>query len=772
MKTLLKSIMLAAASAMTLYACTENPDVAENNIPADDSNISQAEKMIELTISIDKPETVTTRTMVAEDGVTPMWCPGDAIGVSVQVDDSYENYQFVSQIEEASKTTTFKGLTAVAETIYTYYPYTSNGVNAEGKTLADIPAVQNPAPTSFDGSADLLVGKPLPMTPETTNIEGLQFKRAGGFLKIVLKDQTGSLAGQSVKSVSVSAESNLAGSAYLDLVNGELGAICGNESKTVTAAYTSATGYHIGDENAAAFLGVYPQTLATGSTLTISAATEGYGIERTITLPYDIEIAAGQITTLTVNLKAENISENEPFLLAMSIDGAEAEQIDETTFQIKMPYGTKTTALKPQFTTNGARVELKKEQNGSKDASTVDMSSPVTFTLTSPAGLTKDYKVAICYSDLPIVYITTPSAITSKDTWTENCTIDIWNAGKQSSTYEKAQMKGRGNSTWAYKKKPYAIKLDSKAEVLGMKKHKRWVLLANYLDVTCMRNATAFEIARQLDGLAWTPSGSFVDVVMNGELIGNYYLCEQIKVDKNRVNITEIGPEDMDEYDITGGYIFELDTYYDELFKFKTQYRNLPVQFKDPDEDINDVQFNYVENYFNKVEEILYGDNIDDSDDVFNYIDIDSYVDWYLVHTLALNREPNHPKSSYMHKDRGGKLIAGPVWDFDYGTFRLETSGLTIYNAIWYDALLNNKTFVTRLKERWVANKAKLEQVETFIEKTAEQIRESAEGNQVMWPVSGSPNYDGDLPFSEAIERMQQAYRQRIENIDKAIEAL
>lgn len=762
MKTPFKSAMLVAASAIAFTACTETVGEIANETPS-------SEKMIELTISIDKPQTVDTRTMVSEDGITPLWCPGDAIGVSVYVDEAYTNSEFVSDIGEVSKTATFTGRTTKSGTIYTYYPYRPEGVTSSGKAMSEIPAEQHPTPTSFDGGADLLVGKPVSMEPETTLIEGLRFKRVSGFLKIVLKDQTGILTGEKVNSVSVSAENDLAGSVYLDIVHGELEDIYANASKAVTATYTSDTQYGIGDEKAATYLGVYPQTLASGSTLVISAVTENYGINRTITLPYDVEIGAGQITTLTVNIKGENVSEAEPKLLTMRIGDVEAERIDETVFQIRMPYGADVTAVKPEFVTNGAWVELKNEQNGSKDASTVDLSSPVTFTLVSSAGRAKDYKVAVHYSNLPTVYLTTPSAITSKTNWTEECTIDIWNAGKENATYENVQIKGRGNSTWYYPKKPYAIKLDKKAKVLGMNKHKRWVLLANYLDVTCLRNAAAFEIARQLDGLAWTPSGRFVDVVMNGELVGNYYLCEQIKVDENRVDITEIDPKDTDEESVTGGYIFELDTYFDEQFKFKTKYRELPVQFKDPDEDIAEAQFSYVENYFNKVEDILYGGG--DTDEVFDYIDLDSYIDWYLVHTLSCNFEPEGPKSCYMHKDRGGKLVAGPVWDFDWGTFR-SRDGLTIKSAIWYDALFKNEIFISRLKERWAANEAKLGQVETFIADMAEQIQESAEGNKKMWPVSGAPNNDGDLAYIEAVERMKQVYCQRIESVGKAIDAL
>lgn len=285
-----------------------------------------------------------------------------------------------------------------------------------------------------------------------------------------------------------------------------------------------------------------------------------------------------------------------------------------------------------------------------------------------------------------------------------------------------------------------------------------------------MRNAVAFEIARRLPGLEWTPNGRFVELVMNGEFLGNYYLCEQIKVDENRVNVAEISPKDIDGEAVTGGYLFELDSYYDEQFKFRTAYRNLPVQFKDPDEDIATEQFDYVRDYFNTIESILYGKT---EGDVFDYIDLDSFVDWFLVNTLTGNREPKHPKSSYMNKDRGGKLKAGPVWDYDWETFLPNNEGLINKTDMWYDALFRNETFVKRLKERWNACKADVRTVGTFIDDTQAEIRESAEYNLKKWPLSGNDvNGDGSLSFDAAVARLKQAFQQKYELNDKAINAL
>ena len=487
-----------------------------------------------------------------------------------------------------------------------------------------------------------------------------------------------------------------------------------------------------------------------------------------------IRLLSGRINVISESLTFE------PELLSVRIGDVTAVKTDDSVFHIKLPYGTNVKSLQPQFTTNGCQVYLKDGENGETAVDKVDFSMPVTFVAVSPTDKRREYKVVVHYSNLPVVYISTPTAITSKENWIKQCSIEIWNAGELNGTYAEVQMKGRGNSTWGYEKKPYAIKLDKKAEVLGMPKHKRWVLLANYLDITCLRNDVSFEIARRLPGLAWTPRGKFVDLVLNGRMVGNYYLCEQIKVDVNRVNITEIAPTDIGEYTKTGGYIFELDSYFDEAFKFKTKYfynyysdsswkQGLPVQFKDPDEDIATAQFNYVQDYFNSIEEILLNGN-PYKEDVFDYIDMDSFIDWWLVQELSHNKEPKHPKSSYMYKDRGGKLFAGPVWDFDYETYIPDNSGFIDADYMWYHALFQDSRFRARVKEKWAESKSTLYAIENYIDAGASRIHESAVYNMSLWPNGGF--WDDKSSYDNAVARIKSAYRQRLDNVGKAIEAL
>ena len=125
--------------------------------------------------------------------------------------------------------------------------------------------------------------------------------------------------------------------------------------------------------------------------------------------------------------------------------------------------------------------------------------------------------------------------------------------GDDGSVYEvETQIKGRGNYTWIWDKKPYALKFKDKKTVLGMPAHKRWILLANWRDRTLLRNDATFWLSKQ-SGLPYTVSGQFVELEFNGEHRGNYYLCEQIKIDKNRVNIKDL--KDNDFADLSGGYL-------------------------------------------------------------------------------------------------------------------------------------------------------------------------------------------------------------------------
>lgn len=300
MKKTFTVLTILAAAAIALSSCAKE----EISVP-----ITTIEGGIPVIINTGDPVTMTVMS-----GSTPYWCDGDAIGVSNCIKDknnNYNNYTFNENSIDAgltASTATFRGTVSATGTYYAYSPYSSAGVGASGAKV-DIPLTQNPTATSFDGNADIMVSMPFTVsTTESTTINNLRFARLGAIVKVVLKDAESTMVGtQHPSTVSLTAESNLAGRVYVDLVNQELGEMYYNQSMTVTANYTASTKYAINGSNAT-YLVVYPQTLAAGSTLTVTASTEDYSIEKEITVPEGgIKLLPGIVNTLNISLQSSHI---------------------------------------------------------------------------------------------------------------------------------------------------------------------------------------------------------------------------------------------------------------------------------------------------------------------------------------------------------------------------------------------------------------------------------------------------------------------------------
>lgn len=438
-----------------------------------------------------------------------------------------------------------------------------------------------------------------------------------------------------------------------------------------------------------------------------------------------------------------------------------------------MPYGTDLSNLVASFTTDAYSLSINGvPQKSGKNSN--NFSKPVTYTASPKNGPSRNYTVNVFTFDLPVMYIETPDqvAIKSKDEWIKDGVVRIHTADGKIDDLGGTSVKGRGNSTWTYPKKPYTLKLDSKSKVLGMPKDKRWNLLANWRDRTNIRNAVAFELSKKTKSLEWTSRGEFVELIINGKHNGLYYLCEHIKVSKDRVNIAEISPKSISGDALTGGYLLEFDANYDEAYKFKTAIRNLPVNLKAPDEDVPDEQLAYIKGYVNNVESLLYESNPATSA-YKDFIDIDTYIDWWFVHEMTMNSEPNTPKSCYMFKDANGKLKAGPCWDFDYATFKPSTA-FRIKDALWYTKLFEDPAFIARVKEKWAESVDDFRSVVDEVDSFGQKLENADVANAAMWPidVTNKVNGDEDLSFDAAVTKLKNTLSARIEWLGKAIEAL
>lgn len=161
-------------------------------------------------------------------------------------------------------------------------------------------------------------------------------------------------------------------------------------------------------------------------------------------------------------------------------------------------------------------------------------------------------------TNLPSFYITTAGLVVSKDI---NVKGKLYIAGADTLKNDSIEIRGRGNGTWNWAKKPYRIKLYSKANLLGMPaKDKTWPILAHYADKSLIRNALALKISTLCD-IYFSPSFRFVDVVLNSDFIGNYLVTDQVEVSGDRVDITKQKSTDINLPEIEGGYLLEIDGY-------------------------------------------------------------------------------------------------------------------------------------------------------------------------------------------------------------------
>lgn len=390
----------------------------------------------------------------------------------------------------------------------------------------------------------------------------------------------------------------------------------------------------------------------------------------------------------------------------------------------------------------------------------------------------KEFRVRLTnFTGLPVISIYTDDRgpVTSKEDW-KSATLSINGMGQFDDLQDAVvNIRGRGNTTWGWDKKPYALKFEKKTSVLGMPKHKRWVLLANAMDRTMIRNRVAFKVAQQTS-LAWTPRNEFAEIFLNGKHLGCYLVAEHIKVDENRVNITELSPEDNEGEALTGGYLFELDFHFDNEWQWRTP-RNIPFAIKSPDEeDLTPEQFQWAQEYINSLEGLLYSeDYLSPERGYANYIDQQSFIDYWLVFEVCLNHEIGNPGSVYMYKDRGGKLHAGPIWDFDWGTFSYNVSTsakgkIYLTGVLWYGRLFRDAEFKALAKERWAEIYPRLQNLLGFIDEQEEYLALSAQRNFALWnpATTGGVNGDETLSFTEAVARMRSIYAERLTDINNA----
>lgn len=388
------------------------------------------------------------------------------------------------------------------------------------------------------------------------------------------------------------------------------------------------------------------------------------------------------------------------------------------------------------------------------DDGSVDLLAGATCEVADADGITKTYTLTVDRTvyQLPIVNITLTDGVgvddidrneTTEMTFSLDCSGAV---GFDSLEPVTGKIRGRGNSTWKWEKKPYKIKFDEKVSLLGLTENKDWILLANYADKSLIRNTVAYEMGRILDGITWSPTQYPVDLFVNGEYRGVYSLGEHMEVAKGRVEIDESDTE------VDTGYLIEIGGITQEDIDAGVDYIHTDgryvrhASFVSPDEEvITDEQKAFIKDYFQKTEDaIVAGEGYEE------YIDVDSFIDWILLQELTYNIDACFRRSCYLTKDKGGKLQMGPIWDYDlaFGNFSKDDpdyDGLITVGSEdedsyvwvnWCTFLMQDPEFCARLWARWQEIKEPLlEMANATIDRYSALLEGAQQENFEVWQI-------------------------------------
>lgn len=335
--------------------------------------------------------------------------------------------------------------------------------------------------------------------------------------------------------------------------------------------------------------------------------------------------------------------------------------------------------------------------------------------------------------NIPTLYIDTDpyvDEITSKEEYLKATLRYIPYGDGTDTLVSTVSIRGRGNSSWFFPKKPYRLKFDKKQSLAGLNKAKSFVLLSNYIDNTLMKNAVAMKVAELLE-MPYTNRIVPVNLVFNGEYRGNYMLTNKVGINSGSVDIDE------DE-----GILWELDTNFDEEFKFRSPTFNQPCMVKDPDfhelyDDPEDVEriWQYwqddLEAAFQEVEKGNWRDVFDE----------EQFIKYFIVQSVVQNTETEFPKSFYIYKEtKDGKYKLGPVWDFDWamgysqdilrGVIYRDCGSFPFLGTIFQEQKFQ-QDYIRCFKEFCNDH---LDEVLEFIDDYAALIRDSAMQDAIRWP--------------------------------------
>lgn len=439
------------------------------------------------------------------------------------------------------------------------------------------------------------------------------------------------------------------------------------------------------------------------------------------------------------------------------------------------------------------------------------------------------------FSRIPVLYVNTKNAqdITSKETYLKGTlkTQGSKSYSEESGWYDgNMQIRGRGNATWGNPKKPYKIKLDSSFKMFGMGKSKHWVLLANYTDNSLLRNKISYDLSGAM-GLPYMQS-VHVELILNGVYKGNYLLCEQVKLEEDKIAVkgfeekvkdtakaiskkTGLDKDELetamienldwvtsdkltfqgntytvsqycDKIPTTGGFLLELDYYDDEVSQIITP-GNKRVKFKNPEyAKTNKELYNYVSDYLTAFEAAIGSDDFHTSyqGESVHYsklFDMDSMIKFWLIQEIFYNWDGMN-NSNYFYKDVDGPMYFGPIWDMDLTAGNAGASSDSTWQTFgfdfwqhpnqWFRSITKDPYFIVQAYEYYHSIRDTLiVQMQEEITTQKETLKESGIANKKMW--KNSDTYTSSVDgFANWMSRHIAWMDKQFESPEKMIESM
>ena len=287
--------------------------------------------------------------------------------------------------------------------------------------------------------------------------------------------------------------------------------------------------------------------------------------------------------------------------------------------------------------------------------------------------------------------------------------------------------------------------------LLDLPSENDFILKAEYLDLSLMKNALTYEMARRMGRYA--PRTKYCELMVNGEYMGVYSLTEKIKRDDNRVDIAQLNPEDISGEELTGGYIFEINEngtpndWESDYLPINYASCGLPVAYKmvyPRIEEIQPEQLDYIIAYVDSFEDALNGpDFLDTATGYRNYIAVKSFIDFMLVNEFSSNYD-SYGRSTFLYKDKNGEINIGPAWDYDRGYAPWDVSGWVWENThpawpfpFWWSKFREDEEWRDAVYCRYTNLRSTVltdEAFDVFIDSVANYIGEAAVRNFEKWP--------------------------------------